>query len=76
MKTKMLLGLLALLGLCGSVYAQIMSKGDSSNEEFCESFCQPNESGFCTLYEVSATGEMGLYSCGPGVLIYDSEPIE
>ena len=71
---KLFIGILAMLGLCGSLYAQmIMPRVDESNSVFCKNHCQPNESGFCTIYIVDNEGGEGMYTCGQGVIIYDSE---
>ena len=74
MKLKLFIGFLAMLGLCGSICAQmIMPRADESDAEFCKKHCQPNDSGDCALYTIDNVGGVGYYTCGVGVLIYDSE---
>ena len=74
MKFKLFIGFLAMLGLCGSICAQmIMPRADESTSEFCRKHCQPNETGDCAVFGVDNKGVSFVYTCGEGVLIYDSE---
>lgn len=74
MKRKLFFGFLALLGLCGSIYAQmVMPRSDESNYSYCSRHCQPNATGDCTIYIVDNDGGSGIYRCGDGVIIDDGE---
>lgn len=74
MKRNLFFVILALLGLCGSIYAQmILPRADESNSDFCKKNCQPHSPDYCVIYIVDNEGGAGIYTCGEGVLIYDSE---
>lgn len=74
MKRNLFFIILALLGLCGSIYAQMANRSVDENWKFCDEHCQPNKTGECTVYIVGNEGAYGVISCGSGVIIYNSEP--
>lgn len=75
MRTKILFGFVAFIGLCGQIFAQ-MTNPKSSNEDLCD-LCQPHKTHDCVTFIIYPENpQAGIYYCGPGVNIYDSEPDE
>ena len=74
MKRHLFSVILALLGLCGSIYAQMANRSTDDDWDFCQEHCQPNQTGRCTVYTIGSDGGYGAFTCGVGVIIYDSEP--
>ena len=74
MKPKILIGILAFIGLCSGIYAQVINP-KSIDEDYC-SICQPNNQRVCETYIIDNEGGYGLYVCSKNINIYDVTPPE
>ena len=75
MKPKILIGIIAFIGLCSGIYAQVINPR-TDNEDLCD-LCQPHTTSSCVPYIIYPENpNAGIRNCGPGVNIYDSEPKE
>ena len=75
MQPKILIGIIAFIGLCSGIYAQVINPR-TDNEDLCD-LCQPHTTSSCVTYIIYPENpNAGIRYCGPGVNIYDSEPKE